>query len=394
MGDIERCGLNKNELIWEVNRPTNKIEKECDLHGALFVDVDGTLTRPGSMYAIDGEALDVLTELTDRGVTCIFNTGATLDRLESKILDPIFSRLDQKYNNHQRVTRIFRDRIIAMPENGSATLLSTDVEIIENQLYFLWHVLHPLHVPNKQELRNIIEDELVPLRKESFVIGDRQSDRSPREYILSWKGLTNTLDLVEEIKKNIIPKHPEINWKDIEFKAARKTIDFIHVNSGKEPSSRWVLEQFGSISGPVLGFGDLGDEFGRVVPTINVNQGKPNEFRKRGVGAMELTQWELLPKDRYIINGLSKNITVRDKTTDKEINVLRDEKGEVIFAIENKKCGFRACVKGKGKKGYPVEIKPASVCDKNGDRQVMQDAGKGTAFILRDLVERGYFNLK
>lgn len=386
---MEHCGPDTS-IIWEVGRPhQDKREQVGNLHGVLFIDVDGTLTRPGSMYAIDEGALGVLTDLADRGVTCIFNTGATLGRLERTILNPIFNKLDQKHNSHQKVASVFRDRIIAMPENGSATLLSTDVEIVENELYFLWHVLHPLHVPNKQGLRKIIEEDLVPLRKGSFVIGDRQGDKSPREYILSWKGVNNTLDLVEEIKEKIIPKHPEINWDEIEFKAARKTIDFINANSGKETSTRWILEELGSISGPVLGFGDLGDEFGKVVPTINVNQKKPNEFRFRGVPSMELTRWQLLSKDGYVVTGVGKESKVRNKFNDNEINVLRNRKGEIILGVENDNCGFSAS--GIIDLGYPIEIKPMVLNNENGLENV-QDAGEGTASILRNLVDKGYFN--
>lgn len=384
--------VEKNSFNWEVTgQSVDKREKTHDLHGVLFLDIDGTLSRPDSMYAIDHEAISVVTEFIDRGGVCIFNTGATLGRLERTILNPIFNALDEKYNNHQTVTEIFRNKVIIMPENGSATLLSTDVEIVENELYFLWHVLHPLHVPNKEELRNVIQEELVPSRKDSFVIGDHKEDMSPRQYILSWKGITNTLELVEEIKTNIIPKHPEIDWKNIQMKAARKTIDFINANSGKETSSGWVLDEVGSLDGPILGFGDLGDEFGRVVPTINVNQGKPNEFRKRGIPAMELTRWELLSENGYIVTGSEKDIKVRHIKTDEEMNVLRNQKGEIIYAVKNEKCGFMA---SSDDTGYPVEIKPVSYFDKNDKLQEVQDAGKGTAWVLRNIINSGYFNLK
>jgi hypothetical protein len=343
------------------------------------------------MYAIDTEAIGILTEFVDRGGVCVFNTGATLGRLERTVLNPIFNSLDEKYNNTQTVSRIFRDRIIAMPENGSAILLNTDVEIVENELYFLWHVLHPLHVPDKEELRALIEKEHVPSYKDSFVIGDHPNELNSRQYILSWKGVTNTIELVEQIEKKIIPKHSEIHWGNIQMKAARRTIDFINADSGKQSSSGWMLHEIGSLSGPVLGFGDLGDEFGKVIPTINVNQNKPNEFRRRGVPSIELTQWTPLYENAYIVTGIGKNAIVRHKDTDVEINVLRNEKGEIIYAAPNENKDFAATANGIG---YPVEIKPAFYTDVNGKLQTVQDAGKGTAWILRRLIDFGYFKIE
>jgi hypothetical protein len=265
------------------------------------------------------------------------------------------------------------------------------VEIVENELYFLWHILHPLHVPDKEELRTLIEKELVPSYKDSLVVGDHPNELNSRQYILSWKGVTNTLELVEEIEQNIIPKHPEIHWDNIQMKAARKTIDFINADSGKQSSSDWMLREIGSLDGPVLGFGDLGDEFGKVVPTINVNQGKPNEFRRRGVSAMELTHWKLLCENGYVITGTGKNAKVRHKDTGTEINVLRNEKEEIIYADLNKNVYLGTTANGIG---YPVEIKPATYTDVNGKLQTVQDAGKGTAWILRRLMDVGYFRIK
>jgi hypothetical protein len=391
-GKIERADSGGQNFTWELNgHPVNKRENTCNIHGVLFLDVDGTLTRPGSLYAIDEEAIENLTEFVERGGVCIFNTGATQGRLERTVFNPIFSGLDKKYNNTQTVAGIFRDRIIAMPENGSVTLLSAGVDIVENELYYLWHILHPLHVPDKENLRVIIENELVPLYKNSLVVGDHPGEMNPRQYILSWKGVSNTLDLVDMIQSQIVPKHPEIHWNKIVMKAARKTIDFIHADSGKQPSADWVLHEIGSFDGPILGFGDLGDEFGKVIPIINVNQGKPNEFRRRGVPAMELVRWELLSKDGFVVTGVGKNAKVRHSENDAEMNVLRDENGEIIYAFRNEKKHLEETI---NRNGYPVELKPVKFTDANGKIQIIQDAGKGTAWVLRCLMDKGYFSVK
>lgn len=114
----------------------------------LFLDVDGTLTRPGSMYAIDNESLDVVKQFVYRGGTCIFNTGATLGRLERTVFNPLFGLLDE-ITSVEVAKKIFQERIIAAPENGSAVCLNTDVRIVENELNFRWQVLHFLEVPTK-----------------------------------------------------------------------------------------------------------------------------------------------------------------------------------------------------------------------------------------------------
>jgi hydroxymethylpyrimidine pyrophosphatase-like HAD family hydrolase len=352
---------------------------EGDIRGVLFLDVDGTLTRPGSMYAIDEEPLDVITQFIYRGGTCVFNTGATLGRLERTVFNPIFCRLDG-LTSVETAKKIFQERVIAAPENGSAVCLNTDVRIVENELNFRWQTLHTLEVPTKQQLRDVIQREMVPLFENSLVVGNAREDDNPRQYILSWKGITDTRKQVRMIQEKIIPNHPEVDWENISMKAARKTIDFVHSGSGKKNSTEWMLRELGSLEGPILGFGDLGDEFAQVVPTINVNRVKPNEFRARNMPAMELNRWELLVEDGYVVLGEGKDAIVRNKKTDKEIQVLRDKNSEIIYArqIDN-----GPLVPDSSEAGYPVEIQP-----------FYGDAGKGTALVLRELMDRGYFSVK
>lgn len=385
----ERISDSSPQFLWQIPFPSiDRRGRVGDIQGTLFLDVDGTLTRPGSMYAVDTEAIKVLAEFTNRGGKCIFNTGAIVGRLERTVFTQLFNALDEK-NSMPTAIKIFQDHIIAMPENGSAVLLNAGVEVVENELYYKWHTLHPLHVPDKRLLRGVIETELVPQYRNSMVIGDQPGDLNPRQYILSWKGLSHTLELVQMIKQEVIPKHPEIHWQDIALKAARTTIDFVHASSGKRFSSGWILREFGSLQGPVLGFGDLGDEFAEVVPTINVNQLRPNEFRRRGMPAMELTRWELLNKNDFIITGQRENAKVRDKQTDTEKHVLRDERGEIIYG---KKSDHGYLVSTSENEGYPIEIKPSTYKD-NGQTKPVEDAGKGTAWMIRRLMEIGYFSL-
>lgn len=378
--------ISRSDIRWEIKSRQPK-SHEGDIHGVLFLDVDGTLTRPGSMYAIDNESLDVVKQFVYRGGTCIFNTGATLGRLERTVFNPLFGLLDE-ITSVEVAKKMFQEHVIAAPENGSAVCLNTDVRIVENELNFRWQVLHFLEVPTKQKLREVIQQELVPLFENSVVVGNAPEDENPRQYILSWKGITDTLKQVDMIREKIIPNHSELDWAHIAMKAARKTIDFVHSDSGKNNSTEWILHEV-SLEGPVLGFGDLGDEFSRVIPTVNVNRAKPNEFRRRGMPAMELNRWKLLGEDGYVVLGEGKDAIVRNKKTDKEIQVLRNEKGEIVYADQSEKGSMVPNLEGGG---YPVEIQPFYGPDTpptyNGD------AGKGTALILRELMDRGYFSVK
>jgi hypothetical protein len=382
---IER--ISRSDIQWEI-KSKGPTSHEGDIHGVLFLDVDGTLTRSGSMYAIDEEPLDVITQFIHRGGTTIFNTGATLGRLERTVFNPIFCRLDG-LTSVETAKKKFQERVIAAPENGSAVCLNTDVRIVENELNFRWQVLHALEVPTKRQLRDVIQNELVPLFESSLVVGNAPGDENPRKYILSWKGITDTLKQVDMIQKKIIPNHSEVDWAHIAMKAARTTIDFVHSDSGKKNSTEWMLQEFGSLEGPVLGFGDLGDEFAKVIPTVNVNRNKPNEFRRRGMPAMELNRWKILDKDGYAVLGEGKDAIVRNKTTDEEIQVLRNDAFEIIYADQSERGTIVPNVDGGG---YPVEIKPfygrIMPSSYNGD------AGKGTALLLRELMDRGYFSVK
>lgn len=391
MNKIE-LAAERGSFFWEL--PRHKLDRRDsigNIQGVLLMDVDGTMTRPGSMYAIDSEVIDVLAEYTQRGGYTIFNTGANLGRLERNTLSQLFNRIDESTST-ERARELFQQGVVVMPENGSAINLNRGVQIIENELYFLWHVLHPLHVPDKPALRKVIEEEMLPRFEHSYVVGDAPGDLNPRQYILCWQGIRNTLDQVEMIQKEIIPHHPEIHWSDIGMKAARTTIDFVHANSGKRITTGWILRELGFLQGQIIGFGDLGDEFGSVVPTINVNQLKPNEFRRRGIPSMELTRWKLMENKDYVVTGQGKQTKVRNKSTDEEVNVLRDEEGQIIFSGYKKKSGQRYIVPIQEEgKGYPVKIKPITYKDGETIKEI-QDAGKGTAWMLRRLMDVGYFS--
>lgn len=49
------------------------------------------------------------------------------------------------------------------------------------------------------------------------------------------------------------------------------SLDFVHKQAGKDFSLRRALDEIDDLSGRVIGFGDSGDEFAKVVPTFNVN---------------------------------------------------------------------------------------------------------------------------
>lgn len=388
------------ELMWEITPSRREIVegRGRKVHGTLILDVDGTLTKPDDPYAIEEEATDVLASFLMDGGNLVFCTGATLGRTERTVLAPIYRKVKAAVDS-EKADDLFK-KVIVMPENGSALLLSKGVSIEENELKFDWFRIHELHVPNKVNLRSVIESDLIPLRPESYIGGDKPEDRGQRDYMLSWKNVCDlviprgskqlsTRELIALINRGVIPNHPEVDWGKISMKPARTTIDFVHADSGKTISVRWMFEEIAGLGGPVIGFGDLGDEFASVVPTINVNKKKPNEFRmKDDLPAMDLQRWSLLEQDHFVKTGEGPKAMVRSTITDREILVLRDHNGEIIFAKKEEN-GLLSPVTAQ--EGCPIETKPVTY-QKDGKTLEVEDAGKGTAWMVKRLIEIGYFN--
>jgi hypothetical protein len=384
-------------IVWDIPSGAangkGDIEEEQRICGTLVLDLDGTLTVPGRKYAVDADAVSVAAEFVLRGGHLIMNSGATRGRMERTLLTPLYRMLDDQVGPLQ-AEKLFQ-QIHLMPENGSALLLSAGVSVVENELQFDWYRIHELHVPSKGALRLLIERELMPLRRGSGLAGEHLSNAANREYILSWKDVNDTLELVQYIQKDVRPHHPEIDWSKIALKAARTTIDFVHADSGKTISVAWVLQELAGLAGPVVGLGDLGDEFGRVVPTINVNKYKPNEFRRRGVPAMDLTgSWKLLDEGEYVIVGTGARATVRNSRTDEEISVLRDENGGVFLARRETKTAASGqvteCLVPDAEHGTPMRAQVLRY-EQNGQIVEVDDAGKASAWIIKRLLSVGYF---
>jgi hypothetical protein len=378
-----------DRINWSISESAlDRVDRKKNIQGTLVLDVDGTLTVPDKKEVIDAEVIDVLADFLSLGGNLIFCTGATLSRIERTVLTPIFSRINSLMST-QAANQLF-DSVFVMPENGSALLIKKDTTVVENERSYDWHRIHELYTPDREKLRSVIENDLMPQHQGSFIAGSQVGDSVSRDYILSWKGVSDTLALVEYIEKEIKPNHPEINWEQIQLKAARTTIDFVDIDSGKTISVAWVLKELAGLRGPVIGFGDLGDEFATVVPTINVNKRDPNVFRRRGMPAMELTgKWKLLTKEDFVITGEGMGAKVRNRSSDEEIQVLRDEEGKIIYA-QRTDAGYLTPLNSQ--KGMPVEIKPPTYI-KDGQSVEIGDAGKGTAWMVNRLLSIGYFGI-
>lgn len=343
--------------------------------GTLILDLDGTLTLPDSKYAIDKRAMLAVSEFVSRGGICALNTGATKERSERSFFNPLFCLLDEQCGFDEAV-KIFSNRVWLLPENGSSILKSNGVTVMENELWFLWDETNPLHVPDKEKLRNLIETDLVPRISESFVVGDNPGEIGRRNYILSWKGLKETPKLIDMIKDEVIPSTGNIHWQRIQMKAARTTIDFINADSGKEPSTKIFLSNLG-FKGPIVGFGDLGDEFAKVpgVITFNVNAENPNSFRIKEVPSLEVTDWQPIDIGKCLIkdNG---DVFIEGK----KVEVLRSNGGEIILAKTNEKGYLVPDISGKQSEKLIIPI------------PLTKGAGEATAVILERLMRVGYFN--
>jgi hypothetical protein len=409
-----------NDVTWDIEpMPVPRdSHRRRDLHGTLVLDIDGTLTKPGSKYTIDGRGVDACARFLMGGGNLVFNSGATRYRIERTLLDPLYKcveDLDPKAD----VKGLFKN-VFLQPENGSALLLNKRIYVQENMLEFGWYRIHQMHVPQKRELRAFLEDEFVnnPGFRGCEVADDTHPSESlRREYIVSLKGLKEgtTRDVINVIN-GLKDKHGEIDWDLIRMKAARTTVDFVHRDSGKTISTEFLLKELSGLDGPVMGFGDLGDEFASVVPTVNVNQEKPNEFRIRGQPSMELKSgYTLLKKDSYLSVGEGKDERIMDKESGQEVTVLRDGSGRVVYGRPVSKDDpyfgrVEVIQPSDSGEGAPMQIMDLkySVDAWTGEavrnRQdfmgeagrirevIVEDAGMGTAWMIDYLMGVGYFS--
>ena len=320
-----------NDFIWEIHRRPPASDRRIppkDITGVVVADVDGTLTVPGNKYKIDQRAVAAFAKFVVGGGRVVFSTGATLGRIERTVLTPLFHNIEELVGPGRGVELL--PRLFVMPENGSAFLIFKRLVIVECEPRFEWHRLHTLHVPDKDQLRTWLEHEVVPRFPGSRVWSDYPQDEAPRDYIVSLTRLPEGLpkELVKEFQSKIDKGCSSeslmygIDWANVHMKAARTTVDFVNADSGKTISVRWVLKQFDDFEGPVIGLGDLGDEFAKVIPTINVNKGKPNEFRSRGMPALDLVGgWEPLKQGEFVVADIPKE-PVFDKKSGKELSLI------------------------------------------------------------------------
>jgi len=366
----------QSTFIWEIpNQNQEVVGKQNKICGTLVLDMDGTLTAPKQDYAIEPEVIVELTDFLAEGGNLVFNTGATAGRIERTLLSRLYFAVDEKYGT-QKANSVF-NQVFLNPENGSALLINREVKIEENELFFSWHRVHELHVPNKNLIRRALEEDVLSTNKDSYLLGDWSKSSGRRDYIVTLKNIKNTLELKKMIESEVFKKqHPEIDWKNILVKAARTSVDFIHKDSGKTISIEWLLKEL-ALVGPVIGFGDLGDEFAKVVPTFNVNWEKPNEFRIRGMPSMDVVGgWFPLSDENYVTSEVNGKTVVRNKKTDQIIPILVNSSGRAILSND----------------GCPIEIKPLKIRDNNGMEKILGGAGKSTAWMIHRLVEIGYFD--
>lgn len=382
---------NNKGIIWETPIHAEiRADEQRIYRGTLILDVDGTLTVPGHNYKIDTDALFVLGQFLQGGGNIDFCTGATRGRLERTVLTPFYNLLSELHDPAS-INELFK-RVVLQPENGSALLLARGTRFVENEIAFDWYKIHELHVPDKDKLKTVLRNKVLPNYKRSYLVAeDYPFPQYRRDYMVSVKDVGDTRNFKAMMEREIARLNPQVDWGNIAIKAARTTVDFFHAESGKATSVPWLLQEVVGFSGPVYGFGDLGDEFASVVPTFNVNQQDPNAFRTRDQPAMDLTGgWELLEGNNYVVVGESINMKVLNRRSGREIPVLRDNDNRIIFAIEEN--GYLVpAPQDTDNPAHPVRIQPLSY-QKDGKTIVVEDAGKGTAYMIDYLMRVGCFS--
>ena len=103
--------------------------------------------------------------------------------------------------------------------------------------------------------------------------------------------------------------------------------------------------------------------------------------------------WSLLPEGQYVTTARKGETVVREKATDRELHVLRDENNQVIYArgVEGQ-TGRNLYEPTDVETGHPVLIKPVVFTDEQGKQRELGDAGKGTAWTIKRLIDLGYFD--
>ena len=105
--------LLRRELVWETPAKKDNFNKR-EIHGTLVLDVDGTLTVPGQEYAIEAEAISVLSRFLKNGGNLIFCTGASLGRIERTVLTPLYNKIDHK-DPSINADELFKQVIVSYP---------------------------------------------------------------------------------------------------------------------------------------------------------------------------------------------------------------------------------------------------------------------------------------
>ena len=391
--------IRRDEALSHYHLPSKRFAAEVE--GVMVLDVDGSLTVPGKSHEVDARAIMEVANFIYSGGSVIICTGATQGRLERTVLVPLIS--DLEYLDQSSDGAEFLKRVYMMPENGAVFLKSDGLKVIENEIHFDWEPICPRDLPAKREVVDFLRTYVVPSFPGSFILDDTcPEDKFRRRYIVSLKGLEegSPRDVIRKINdirercKHTFPVSLRgIPWDRIDLKAARTTVDFVNIDANKNFAIAWALNNLASLRGPVVGIGDLGDEFARWILTFNVNQKRPNEFRLRGMPAVDLNRgYKLLKRNGWVVVGEGKNSRVLDVQTAKEIQVVRGEDGEIVFAgCADRTAAGREKIQPLSRKkgGCPMRIVPF---EPESDGKPIEDAGGGAAWIIRRLIEVGYFD--
>lgn len=264
--------IENQNIVWEIsNEHCNDHKKRGVVDGTVVLDVDGTLTDPENPSLIYSETIETLTLFLEKGGNIVLSTGASLERIEQTLLEPIASLTTPSSN---------LGYIVILPEYGSAVCLK------ENPLRSLLIKKRELHVPDKSNLRAVLQERILPYYPDVYIAGDSLEDRIKRNYTIGLKRLDNPLRLKRFIEEELMSIYPEIDWRNIQLMAESHSLDFVHRQTGKDLSLIWAINEISSLRGMFIGFGDSGDQFARVVPTFNVNP-QANEFQAKGLPYLE-----------------------------------------------------------------------------------------------------------
>ena len=236
---------------------------------AFVFDIDGTLDN-GDKGQIYEPLFPLMARWLARNADLIFCTNRSRGWVYDEVLSPLISHFPQTPTG----------RIFTACEQGaivSQLFPSGDLPIWRFEDWGAWPLEHRREI-EVALLQAVRRDEL------------RGQLRTGLRYQVC-------LELSAPCQGNPLLWLPQHISRRVRMVQTRSTLTFLNRDAGKETAMRYLLERFPDLrEGKIIGFGDDGDEFARVVPTLDVDRRDRKTFDKAGFLSARVDDPEAISK--------------------------------------------------------------------------------------------------